>query len=137
MRSPDPDGVTSGPGLPESDDTGTVVREVNCCQRYPFAVSEAIKAIARKRKADVEPVYTIGEVIEHPQLRDRDYFQQLDYSELGQNIRYPGCFSRFSDARCQKCCRAPFMGEHNIEIYHGQLGIPIEELIELRKCGVI
>jgi hypothetical protein len=33
--------------------------------------------------------------------------------------------------------RAPLIGEHNEEIYHGELGISKEQLIALKNTGVI
>jgi crotonobetainyl-CoA:carnitine CoA-transferase CaiB-like acyl-CoA transferase len=92
---------------------------------------------AMERKADVEPVYSVGEVLEHPQFQDRDYFQVLEHPELGQTISYPGGFSRFSGISCRQYRRAPLIGEHNLEIYHGLLGIATEDLLDLKKSGVI
>jgi benzylsuccinate CoA-transferase BbsE subunit len=92
---------------------------------------------ARERKADVEPVYTVGEILKHPQFRDRNYFQSIEHPEINQTINYPGGFSRFSGARCQQYCRAPLIGEHNTEIYNQLLGIKLEELADLKQGGVI
>ena len=33
--------------------------------------------------------------------------------------------------------RAPLLGEHNEEIYHGELGYSSQELMQLRENGVI
>jgi crotonobetainyl-CoA:carnitine CoA-transferase CaiB-like acyl-CoA transferase len=92
---------------------------------------------AREIKADVEPIYTIGETLKHPQFRERDYFQEIEHAELGQLISYPGGFSRFSDVRCQRYRRAPLIGEDNLEIYHEEMGISKEEIADLKKSGII
>ena len=46
----------------------------------------------------VAPVTTLAEVINGEQLADRDYFQDVDGGALDRAVRYPGAFSKFSEA---------------------------------------
>jgi formyl-CoA transferase len=61
----------------------------------------------------------------------------VEHPELARSIVYPGCFARFSGAPCRIRRRAPLIGEHNQEIYHGELGMPQEELVRLKEAGII
>jgi benzylsuccinate CoA-transferase BbsE subunit len=92
---------------------------------------------AKERNADIEPVYTTSEILKHPQLEARDYWQKLKHSELGVTITYPGGFCKPSHTVCRQCCRAPLVGEHNLEVYHEESGFSKEELINLKKAGII
>lgn len=92
---------------------------------------------ARERSADVEPVYTIGEILGHPQLMARDYWQKVKHPELGLTISYPGGFCKPSHTVCRQWRRAPLIGEHNLEVYHGEMGFSKEELTNLKQGGII
>ncbi|HLI80894.1 MAG TPA: CoA transferase [Candidatus Binataceae bacterium] len=83
------------------------------------------------------PVTTIEEVAESPQLRARDYFQDLEHPELGRSFRYPGPFVKFSESPIRYRRRPPLIGEHNREIYCGEMGMSDRELSQLQAGGVI
>lgn len=83
------------------------------------------------------PVATVAEIFEDPQLRARDFWQSVDHPELGASLVYPGGFSRFSGAPCRIWRRAPLIGEHNEEIYSGELGMEPTELETLKQEGII
>jgi crotonobetainyl-CoA:carnitine CoA-transferase CaiB-like acyl-CoA transferase len=83
------------------------------------------------------PVSTIEDVFESPQLRARDYFQEVEHPELGRSFRYPGPFVKFSETPIRYRRRPPLIGEHNREIYGGELGMPDRELSELQARGII
>ena len=92
---------------------------------------------AREKSADLEPVYTIGEILGHPQLVARDYWQKVKHSELGLTISYPGGFCKPSHTVCGQWHRAPLIGEHNLEVYHEELGFSKEELTNSKQAGII
>jgi len=77
------------------------------------------------------------EVLEHPQLEARDYWQSLEHAELGASIRYPGRFCLPSETACKLWRRAPLIGEHNQEIYQQELGLSDAELGVLKQGGII
>jgi crotonobetainyl-CoA:carnitine CoA-transferase CaiB-like acyl-CoA transferase len=92
---------------------------------------------ARKRRIMLYPMQTAQDVFEDPQLKARNFWTTVEHPELAQSIVYPGCFARFSEAPCRIRRRAPLIGEHNEEIYHGELGMPQEELVRLKEAGII
>jgi crotonobetainyl-CoA:carnitine CoA-transferase CaiB-like acyl-CoA transferase len=50
---------------------------------------------------------------------------------------YPGPFVKASETRCEVSKRAPLIGEHNEEIYMGELGFSKEDLVRLKQSGTI
>ncbi|OGQ76798.1 MAG: hypothetical protein A3G94_01620 [Deltaproteobacteria bacterium RIFCSPLOWO2_12_FULL_60_16] len=83
------------------------------------------------------PVAAVQEIFDNPQLEARQFWQSLEHPELGTSIVYPGGFAKFSDAPCRIWRRAPLIGEHNEEIYCGELRLKKDDLAKLKKDGVI
>jgi len=83
------------------------------------------------------PVATVEEILEDPQLKARGFWQDIDHPELGTSLLYPGGFAQFSEAACAIRRRAPLIGEHNEEIYCGEMGMKKKELEKLKGEGVI
>ena len=92
---------------------------------------------ALKRRLSIQPVCTLVDILEHPQLKARDYWQELEHPELGATISYPGRFCLPSETPCKLWRRAPLIGEHNQEIYQKELGFSNEKLITLKQGGII
>ena len=82
------------------------------------------------------PASTPKDLLADPQLEARDYWEEIDYPELGTTITYPGALYKSSEIEW-KFRRAPLIGEHNREIYGGLLGFTEKQLKELEKEGVI
>ena len=91
----------------------------------------------RRRDLGLQPICTPEDILEHPQLEARDYWQKLQHAELGATISYPGRFCLLSETPCKLWCRAPLIGEHNREIYQEELGFSNEELVSLKQAGII
>ncbi len=85
----------------------------------------------------VAPVTTLDEVVHSEQLASRDYWTSVDHGQLGQAIRYPGPFAKFSAAPITYRRRPPRLGEHNSEVYSGELGLSPDQLSQLQIKGVI
>jgi crotonobetainyl-CoA:carnitine CoA-transferase CaiB-like acyl-CoA transferase len=85
----------------------------------------------------IAPVTTIDEVVESDQLAARDYWRILGHPELGQAFRYPGPFAQFSVTPIAYRRRPPTVGEHNREIYVGELGFTEQQFAELQTRGMI
>jgi crotonobetainyl-CoA:carnitine CoA-transferase CaiB-like acyl-CoA transferase len=83
------------------------------------------------------PLTTIEEVVQSPQLASRKYFQRLEHPELGKSFEYPGPFVKFSATPIEYRRRPPLAGEHNREIYSGELGFAEAELSGLAARGII
>ncbi len=82
------------------------------------------------------PVNTTREITEDVQLEARGFWQDVEHPELGTKIKYPGSFLRSADMPGISR-RAPLIGEHNDEIYAGEMGLSRAEMERLRQSGII
>jgi crotonobetainyl-CoA:carnitine CoA-transferase CaiB-like acyl-CoA transferase len=83
------------------------------------------------------PVATARDILDDPHLNDRQFWQTVDATVLGKPFKYPGMFARFSEMGPRAFRPAPRLGEHNSEIYEGELGLSRVEIAELREQKVI
>jgi len=90
---------------------------------------------ARRGSVEPQPAPVIPDLLEAPQLRARGFFQEIDHPIAGRQT-YPGPPCPL-EAMPWQAARAPLLGEHNEEIYCGELGLRREELVILRASGVI
>lgn len=90
-----------------------------------------------KRGTLLMPCSSISEVVQDEQLESRDFWVKVEHSELGDSITYPGAPFKSSEARWRIWRRAPLIGEHNEEIYEGELGFSKEHLVILKQGNVI
>lgn len=80
-------------------------------------------------------VQTPAEVLHDAHLRERGYFVEVEHPGVGP-IEQPGPPFRMEGTPWQTG-RAPLLGEHNGEVYGGQLGYAAEDLARLREREVI
>ena len=92
---------------------------------------------AMKRHILLYPVSTPKDLMENPQLKSRDFWVEVEYPHLKDTIKTPGAFVKASETPCRIKCPAPCIGEHNEEIYQGELGCSKEELVLFKQAGVI
>jgi len=92
---------------------------------------------ARSRQIVIQPINSPRDVLEHPQLEARNYWQNLEHAELGASICYPGRFCLPSETACKLWRRAPLIGEHNQEVYQKELGLSDEDFAALKQEGII
>lgn len=92
---------------------------------------------ALEHRAQLYPVATVSDIFESDQLAARDYWVRLEHPELQDSLTYPGAFTRSTAAPPTVTRRAPLIGEHNIEVYERELGIPRDKLLILKQAGVI
>ncbi len=85
------------------------------------------------------PVATPSALQDHPQLEARGYFKEMEHPELGATVQYPGAFIKSGDGGdiAGLYRRPPLIGEHNVEIYQGELGLSGLEIESLKRNGVI
>ncbi|MBI4522870.1 MAG: CoA transferase [Deltaproteobacteria bacterium] len=83
------------------------------------------------------PVASVKEICADPHLDARNFWQSVEHPELGTSLTYPGGFAKFSATSCKIWRRAPRIGEHNEEVYCGELGLSNEELGKLKDSGVV
>lgn len=92
---------------------------------------------ALERRIQLYPIYTIEDIVKDPHLRQRGFWEDLEHEDLDTKITYPGAFAKSSEVDIKPYRRAPHIGEHNHEIYQGELGLTDIELNTLRQAGVI
>ena len=92
---------------------------------------------ALERGLLIAPITTTDEVWQSEQLAARGYWHALEHPELGQTVHYPGPFAKFSAAPLTYRRRPPTVGEHNREIYLGELGLTEGQFVELQGKGVV
>ena len=92
---------------------------------------------AVRRKMTLYPVQTAADIVADQQLKERGFWETLEHPELGQQIIYPNLPFILSEKLATKKRRPPLIGEHNEEIYMGELGLSKEEVIKLKGLGVI
>lgn len=94
---------------------------------------------ALEKRIPLTPLNAVPDVIEDEQLAARGFWRDVEHPELSTSLRYPGSFFLSSDKNCTPMVgrRAPLLGEHNEEIYAGELGLSQSELKSLRQRGII
>ena len=74
-------------------------------------------------------------VMPHPQLEHRAYYQTLEHPHTGR-ARYPGLpYVGLADGRPQR--PPPTLGQHNVEVLAGELGIAEDELARWERDAII
>jgi benzylsuccinate CoA-transferase BbsE subunit len=91
---------------------------------------------AMRRGLTLCPVLTPGEIVQNPQLKARGYWVKVRHDDLDESFSYPGPFAK-SSAMSFRYCRAPRIGEHNRDIYQGELGLSSQQLVALKQAGAI
>jgi benzylsuccinate CoA-transferase BbsE subunit len=100
-----------------------------------FTVDE-IYHEGQRRHIAFTPVQSAGAVAADPHLAARDYFVEMEVPEGGR-LRVPGAPYRHAETPWRISRAAPRIGEHNEEVYGGELGLPQDRLRALREEGII
>jgi crotonobetainyl-CoA:carnitine CoA-transferase CaiB-like acyl-CoA transferase len=90
----------------------------------------------QKRRIAVTPINTVGEFINSAQTRARETFTAMEHPVIGKYAHF-GPVPRLSETPGRIRRSAPLLGEHNEEIYCGELGMTTDDLVALRASGVI
>ncbi len=85
----------------------------------------------------IAPVNTAEDIAHDQQLAARDYYQQVEHPGLDRTLTLIGPFAKLSGSPAPPTRRAPMLGEHNVDILQGELGLPDRELADLEAAGVI
>jgi crotonobetainyl-CoA:carnitine CoA-transferase CaiB-like acyl-CoA transferase len=83
------------------------------------------------------PVSTMKDIVESPQLMDREFWEEVEHPELGTTITYPGYAIKMSETPYRVQRRPPLIGEHNEQVYEKEMGYSREQLVTLKNRGVI
>ena len=92
---------------------------------------------AIERDIMLGPLFTMEDILKDDQLRHRGSWVEVEHQELGRSVTYPGAWVKASETPLKTRRRAPLIGEHNDEIYLDELGFSKEEVVVLKKEGVI
>ncbi|MBI4496952.1 MAG: CoA transferase [Chloroflexi bacterium] len=118
-----------------SDETDHIIAVIT---RFVQAhTSEEIYHGAQNRGLPWGVVRSPEETLQDPHWWDRGFFQKVYHPDLGREITYPGAPYRFSTTPWALRRLAPKLGEHNLEVFHEDLGIPKAQLVALAEAGVI
>jgi len=83
------------------------------------------------------PVNTVHDIVEDRHLKARGYWTSVEHPEAGKTIVYPGAPVLFSETPWRVRRRPPLTGEHNREVYGGELGLTARDLEALRAEEVV
>jgi crotonobetainyl-CoA:carnitine CoA-transferase CaiB-like acyl-CoA transferase len=75
--------------------------------------------------------------LDDPHWEERGFFWGGELPGHPDPVRYPGAPYRFTASPVRLRRRPPLLGEHNHEVYVGELGRTAEELQQLAQAGVI
>ena len=103
------------------------------CRRY---TKEELYEEGQKRRIAVTPINTVGEFMNSEQVKTREAFIDMEHPVIGKYAHF-GPVPRLSETPGRVTRTAPLIGEHNEEIYGGELGMSNDDLIALRASGVI
>ena len=95
-----------------------------------LTVDEAYREGQRRHLA-ITPVRTVGDVVQDAHLAAREFFIDL------AGLQYPGAPYRLSETPWRLARPAPRVGEHNDDVYRGELGLSADECVALAREGVI
>ncbi len=101
-----------------------------------YSVAELMEG-AQLRRIPYAMVRPPEALVDDPQLKARGFFSDIEHPELGRSIRYPGGPFFFTVSPWRIARRPPLLGEHNVEVYQGELGISADRLTVLAREKVI
>jgi crotonobetainyl-CoA:carnitine CoA-transferase CaiB-like acyl-CoA transferase len=85
---------------------------------------------AQRRESPVTPVHDVGEFQENDHEVAREFFQESEHPVIG-SFSYPGLPVVLGEQEKPRTASAPLLGQHNEDIYVGELGMSKSELAEL------
>jgi crotonobetainyl-CoA:carnitine CoA-transferase CaiB-like acyl-CoA transferase len=95
-----------------------------------------VAAAARRYKVPCAPVRNAVEVMNDPHMHERGMLQRIQHPSLGE-IVVPNSPLRLHGADRVPPVASPKLGEHNVDVYSGWLGLQEREVAALQADGVI
>jgi len=135
----------------------TVMEHPDLIERFPtldsrIAAREEIDSLVAKWVANLSreevlkrgqegeltigPINNIADIFEDEHFRARKTLVEIEDERVGR-LTVPNVYPRLSETPGELRTLGPDLGEHNAEIYGGQLGLSNEEIDALRERGVI
>jgi crotonobetainyl-CoA:carnitine CoA-transferase CaiB-like acyl-CoA transferase len=91
---------------------------------------------AQEHRVPFAPINTMRSLYESEHLRQRNFFVELDQPGVGK-LQLPGMPSRYGNSHWGLRRPAPRLGEHNEEIFYGELGVTRDRLAALHELGIV
>lgn len=98
--------------------------------------ADEVLAAFAEHEAAIAPINSIADIFEDPQFRARETITTVDHPKLGP-LKMQNVIPRLTRTPGRIDHPGPELGEHNDEIYLGELGLDETELDELRELGVV
>ena len=121
-----------GPGIQMLNHVDDVVKRF-IAARGKWEVYEG----GQRRRLLIGIVSTPEDIANNPQLQHRRWLTAVEHPELGETLQYPGPPYRLAATPWAIRRRPPLPGEHNAEVFEGELGIANDELAKLSAEGVL
>jgi crotonobetainyl-CoA:carnitine CoA-transferase CaiB-like acyl-CoA transferase len=126
----DPRFMTSGQRAECADELDTVL-----LPWFLVRPRQEVMLACQARRIPVGLSCTIAELLDDPQYHANGFFQDLDHPHTG-TVRYPGGAFQMLPT-LDALGRAPLLGEQNMQVYAGWLGLSPHEQARLRAQGVL
>ena len=81
-------------------------------------------------------VLDTGDVVNDPHLAERDFFHKYEHPVAGEVV-HPGAPFKMSATPWALHRPAPLLGQHNSDVYCGELGISSDALRQLRDQEIV
>ena len=92
---------------------------------------------AQERGLNWGSIRAPDELVDEGHLNDRGFWVEVPHPELDRSFKYPGPAGIYNGSPWRISRRTPLIGEHNEEIYCGELGLQRTELAYLAESGVV
>ena len=145
MKQPHWEWLCAFLGMPELTGTFPTMKDIN---EHLDEVRDIISPkVAKREKTELFEtglqwripfgmVQTTQEITDSPQHKARKFLQEVEHPVMGR-VTMPGAPFKMMETPWQSSRPAPLLGEHNEEIYCDRLGYTRDNLLALRKQGVI
>jgi len=98
--------------------------------------AEDVLAAFAKGDAAITPVLSVKDIVENDHYNYRETIIDVPHPRLG-HLKMPNVIPRLSRTPGRVRHPGPTLGEHNVDIYSGELGLSENEVASLRRSGVI
>ena len=92
--------------------------------------------LAVENRFQLGPCNNAEDVLKHPQLEARKFWQEIDHPVAGK-LKYPGAPFKLSTTPGIINRPAPLLGEHNDIVYGEILKYSQEQLTKMKQAGII
>jgi crotonobetainyl-CoA:carnitine CoA-transferase CaiB-like acyl-CoA transferase len=103
------------------------------CQQY---TKQGLYLEAQSRHLAITPMNTPADFVESEQTKGRGFFLEAEHPVVGK-YRQAGPLHQYSAMPARVRRPTPLVGQHNEEIFVGELGLSRDDLASLRAAGVI